>query len=168
MKRTFLVLSLVLSVLSVAPAAPAFASGTWTWPVSGPVVRAFDPPGSPYGSGHRGIDIAAPVGTVVRAPAAGVVTFAGSVGGRLFVTIDHGGGLLSTCSFLSGLLVHKGDVVVQGQLIALSGSGHVGDTSPNVHLGVRLAGQYVDPMDYLAPMSIVDLIRLAPIVPSSG
>ena len=40
--------------------------------------------------------------------------------------------------------------------------------SPDVHLGVRLAGQYVDPMDYLAAMSIVDLIRLAPIVPSSG
>jgi murein DD-endopeptidase MepM/ murein hydrolase activator NlpD len=166
MKRTFLVLSVVLSVLSVAPATPAFASGTWTWPVRGPVVRAFDPPGSPYGSGHRGIDIAAPVGTVVRAPAAGVVTFAGSVGGRLFVTIDQGGGLLSTCSFLSGLLVRKGDVVVQGQRIAFSGSGHVGDASPDVHLGVRLAGQYVDPMDYLAAMSIVDLIRLAPIVPS--
>ncbi len=158
----------MLSVLSAAPARPAFASGTWTWPVRGPVLRAFDPPGSPYGSGHRGIDIAAPAGSVVRAPAAGVVTFAGSVGGRLFVTIDHGGGLLSTCSFLSGLLVHKGDVVVQGQPIALSGSGHVGDTTPNVHLGVRLAGQYVDPMAYLAPMSIVDLIRLAPIVASSG
>ena len=168
MKRTFLVLSLVLSFLSVAPASPAFASGTWTWPVGGPVVRAFDPPGSPYGSGHRGIDIAAPVGTVVRAPAAGVVTFAGSVGGRLFATIDHGGGLLSTCSVLSGLLVRKGDVVVQGQPVALSGSGHVSDISPDVHLGVRLAGLYVDPLDYLAALSIVDLIRLAPIEPSSG
>lgn len=161
-------LSLVLSVLSVSSARPAYASGTWIWPVGGPVVRAFDPPGSPYGSGHRGIDIAAPVGTIVRAPAAGVVTFAGSVGGRLFVTIDHGEGLLSTCSFLSEVLVHRGDVVVQGQPIALSGSGHVGDVSPDVHLGVRLAGQYVDPMDYLAAMSIVDLIRLAPIAPSSG
>lgn len=161
-------LSLVLWVLSVAPARPALASGTWMWPVSGPVVRAFDPPGSPYGSGHRGIDIAAPAGAVVRAPAAGVVTFAGSVGGRLFVTIDHGGGLLSTCSFLSGLLVRKGDVVVQGQHIALSGSGHAGDASPDVHLGVRLAGQYVDPLDYLAAMSIVDLIHLAPIMPASG
>ena len=168
MKRTLLIFSVVLSVLSIAPARPAFASGTWTWPVSGPVVRAFDPPGTPYGSGHRGIDIAAPVGTVVRAPAAGVVTFAGSVGGRLFVTIDHGGGLLSTCSFLSALVVHEGDVVVQGQDIALSGTGHAGDTAPNVHLGVRFAGQYVDPMDYLAPMSIVGLIRLAPIVSSSG
>lgn len=161
-------LSLVLSALWVAPSSPAFASGTWTWPVGGPVIRAFDPPGSPYGSGHRGIDIAAPVGTLVRAPAAGVVTFAGSVGGRLFVTIDHGGGLLSTCSFLSGLLVRRGDVLVEGQDIALSGSGHVGDASPSVHLGVRLAGEYVDPMDYLTAMSIVDLIRLAPIVASSG
>jgi len=157
-----------MMVLSVAPASPASADGAWTWPVGGPVVRGFDPPSSPYGSGHRGIDIAAPVGTVVRAPAAGVVTFAGSVGGRLFVTIDHGGGLLSTCSFLSSLLVREGDAVVRGQAVALSGTGHVGDTSPDVHLGVRLAGQYVDPMDYLEAMSIVDLIRLAPIAPSSG
>lgn len=158
-----LVCSAVL--LSVLPAAPARASGSWTWPVTGAVIRAFDSPGSPYGSGHRGVDIAAPVGTLVRAPAAGVVSFAGKVGGRLFVTIDHGGGLLSTCSFLSGLLVRKGELVVQGQGIALSGTGHVGDTTPNVHLGVRLNGQYVDPLDYLSPASVVDLIRLAPITP---
>jgi murein DD-endopeptidase MepM/ murein hydrolase activator NlpD len=166
MKRTLLVLALILSVMSVAPAVPAFASGTWTWPVTGPVIRGFDPPGSPYGSGHRGIDVAAPVGTLVRAPSAGVVTFAGNVGGRLFITIDHGGGVLSTCSFLSSLLAHKGDLVVQGQGIGRSGSGHAGDTTPNVHLGVRLAGQYVDPTGYLAPMSVVDLIRLAPIGPA--
>jgi murein DD-endopeptidase MepM/ murein hydrolase activator NlpD len=167
MKRALLFV-LVLSVISVASGAPASASGTWTWPVIGPVIRGFDPPGSPYGAGHRGIDIAAPDASVVRAPAAGVVTFAGNVGGRLFVTIDHGGGLLSTCSFLSSLLVHKGDVVVQGQDIARSGTGHVGDSTPNVHLGVRLAGQYVDPMTYLGAASIVDLIRLAPIAPSSS
>jgi murein DD-endopeptidase MepM/ murein hydrolase activator NlpD len=162
MKRTVLGLTLLLSVM---PSFPAWASGSWTWPVTGPVIRGFDLPGSPYGSGHRGIDIAAPVGTLVRAPASGVVTFAGNVGGRLFVTIDHGGGLLSTCSFLSDLLVHQGDLVVQEQGIALSGTGHVGDALPNVHLGVRLAGAYVDPLDYLGPASIVDLIRLAPIEP---
>ena len=162
-KRTFVVLAVLLSVL---PAEPARATGSWTWPVTGPVIRGFDPPSSTYGAGHRGIDIAAPVGTLVRAPAAGVVSFAGNVGGRLFVTIDHGGGLLSTCSFLSKLLVRKGDLVIQGQGIALSGTGHVGDTTPNVHLGVRLSGQYVDPMDYLRPASVVDLIRLAPIEPA--
>lgn len=165
MKRTLVVLAVLLAVL---PAAPAGATGSWTWPVTGAVIRGFDPPGSPYGSGHRGIDVAASTGALVRAPAAGVVTFAGSVGGRLFITIDHGGGLLSTCSFLSALLVHKGDLVAQGQGIALSGSGHVGDTTPNVHLGVRLNGEYVDPLDYLRPASVVDLIRLAPIAPFMG
>ncbi len=165
MKRTLVVLAVLLSVW---PAAPAGAAGSWTWPVIGAVVRGFDPPGSPYGSGHRGIDVAASVGTLVRAPASGVVTFAGNVGGHLFVTIDHGGGLLSTCSFLSVLLVHKGDLVIQGQGIALSGSGHVGDTTPNVHFGVRVNGEYVDPLAYLGPASVVDLIRLAPIAPSMG
>jgi murein DD-endopeptidase MepM/ murein hydrolase activator NlpD len=160
MKRILVVLAISLSLL---PAAPARATGSWTWPVVGPVVRGFDPPDSPYGSGHRGIDIAAPIGAVVRAPAAGVVSFAGNVGGRLFVTIDHGGGLLSTCSFLSSILVHKDDLVAQGQIVALSGTGHIGDTTPNVHLGVRLNGRYVDPLDYLTPASVVDLIRLAPV-----
>lgn len=161
MKRT---LAVLVVLLAVVPAAPARATGSWVWPVTGPVVRGFDPPGSPYGSGHRGIDIGAPEGTMVRAPATGIVSFAGSVGGHLFVTIDHGGGLLSTSSFLSALLVHAGDLVVQGQGIALSGDGHDGDTTPNVHFGVRLNGQYVDPFDYLSPASLVDLIRLAPIV----
>jgi murein DD-endopeptidase MepM/ murein hydrolase activator NlpD len=165
MKRTLVLLTVVLSMLAPAPAR---ATGSWTWPVVGPVTRGFDPPGSPFGAGHRGIDVAAPVGTLVRAPAAGLVSFAGNVGGRLFVTIDHGGGLLSTCSFLSALLVQKGDVVVQGQGIALSGTGHAGDTIPNVHLGVRLSGAYADPLDYLSPVSVVGLIRLAPIAPLTG
>jgi murein DD-endopeptidase MepM/ murein hydrolase activator NlpD len=168
MKRTLVGLAVLLTVV---PGAPAGATGTWAWPVTGPIVRGFDPPGSPYGSGHRGIDIGAPVGALVRAPGTGVVSFAGSVGGQgdhLFVTIDHGGGLLSTSSFLSALLVHEGDLVVQGQGIALSGRGHVGDTTPNVHFGVRLNGQYVDPLDYLSPANLVDMIRLAPIVSLTG
>lgn len=144
-------------------AMPASASGTWTWPVVGPIIRGFDPPDTPFGSGHRGIDIAAPIGTIVRAPAAGVVSFSGSVGGHLFVTVDHGGGLLSTASFLSERLVRKGDAVIQGQPIGRSGGGHPGDLEANLHFGVRLLGTYVDPLDYLRPASVVDLIRLAPI-----
>jgi murein DD-endopeptidase MepM/ murein hydrolase activator NlpD len=164
-KRAIAIASLVSVVV---PSGPAFASGSWTWPVIGPVIRGFDPPDSPFGSGHRGIDIAAPVGTVVVAPAAGQVSFAGNVGGHLFVTVDHGGGLLSTCSYLSAILVRKGDVVVAGQPLGLSGSGHPGDVIPSLHFGVRLNGEYVDPLDYLAPMSVVDLIHLAPIVPEAA
>lgn len=161
-------IALLVAALGIALAAVpgiATAAGTWTWPIVGPVVRGFDPPGSPYGSGHRGIDVAAAVGTPVLAPAPGVVSFAGSVGGRLYVTIDHGGTLLSTSSFLSRVLVRRGDVVAQGEAIGLSGTGHPRDASPSLHFGVRLNGLYVNPMDYLRPASLVDLIRLAPVEP---
>lgn len=157
---------LVLScaVLALALPGPArAATGDWVWPVDGPVIRGFDPPDSPFGSGHRGIDIAVTVGTPVRAAAGGIVTFAGPVGGRLFVTVDHGGGLESTYSFLDAVSVRKGDVVSQGETIARSGTGHAGDVVPNLHFGVKLADVYVDPMDYLGPVEVWRFIRLAPL-----
>jgi hypothetical protein len=127
------------------------------------VIRVFDAPDQPYGAGHRGIDIGAPVGTIVLAPDAGLVTFAGPVGGRLFVTIDHGDGLLSTSSWLSSVLVQTGQQVVRGQPIATTGWGHADATIPHVHFGVRLDGVYVDPLDYLEPLDVSSLIRLAPL-----
>jgi murein DD-endopeptidase MepM/ murein hydrolase activator NlpD len=142
---------------------PAHASGDWTWPVVGPLIRGFDPPDSPYGSGHRGIDIAAPVGTSVRAAAAGTVAFAGPVGGRLFITVDHGAGLESTYSFLDSIAVRRGDVVSQGQAIARSGTGHAGGVVPHLHFGVKLADAYVDPLEYLGPVEVWRFIRLAPL-----
>jgi murein DD-endopeptidase MepM/ murein hydrolase activator NlpD len=150
-------------VLTLALPGPARAAGTWTWPVAGPVIRGFDPPDTPFGSGHRGIDIATRVGTPVRAAAAGVVTFAGPVGGRLFVTIDHGGGLESRYSFLEIVLVRLRDPVAEGQLIARSGTGHAGDLVPNLHVAVLLSDVYVDPLDYLGPIEVWRFIRLAPL-----
>jgi murein DD-endopeptidase MepM/ murein hydrolase activator NlpD len=144
-------------------AAPASASGDWTWPVVGPLTRGFDPPNSPFGSGHRGIDIAAQAGTPVRAAADGVVTFAGPVGGRLFLTIDHGAGLESTYSWVDTLLARRGDVVAEGQVIARSGTGHVGSLVPHLHIGVRLVDVYVDPLAYLGPLEVWRFIRLAPL-----
>jgi murein DD-endopeptidase MepM/ murein hydrolase activator NlpD len=157
------VLPLALALSIVSPASANAASVGWPWPVVGPVLRGFEPPTSPYGPGHRGIDIAVPIGTTVRAPATGLVSFAGYVGGELFVTLDHGGGLETTYSWLSERLVRKGDVISAGQPIALSGTGHPGSTIPHLHFGVKLDDTYVDPMDYLSPGSVVDLIRLAPI-----
>lgn len=142
--------------------APVRASGDWTWPVVGPVIRGFVPPASPFGSGHRGIDIAAPVGTPVSAAASGTVTFSGPVGGRLFVTVDHGAGLESTYSFLDSIAVRRGDVVSQGQAIARSGTGHAGDIVPSLHFGVKLTDAYVDPLEYLGPVEVWRFIRLAP------
>src|ERR671918_501878 len=110
-------------------------SGTWAWPVVGPVIGTFDPPDTPFGAGHRGIDIATEVGTVVIAPEPGVVAFAGKIGGELFVTLDHGGGLTSTYSWVSSALVRKGDSVPRGAAIALSGRGHPDSTT--AHAGRR-------------------------------
>jgi Peptidase family M23 len=151
-------------VIPVLAAPVAHASGSWLWPVEGPILRGFDPPDSPYGSGHRGIDIGVPVDTAIAAPDPGTVTFAGKVGGHLFLTINHGGGLASTYSWLSSIAVHKGDPVTRGQVVALSGPGHPGDLEPSLHLGVKLDGAYVDPLRYLGPIDIGGFIRLAPLV----
>jgi murein DD-endopeptidase MepM/ murein hydrolase activator NlpD len=161
--RRFAILLLLVPTLAVAGATPVTAAGMWTWPVTGPILRAFDPPANPYGSGHRGIDIGTAVGTAIAAPAAGVVSFAGKVGGQLFLTIAHGGALQSTASWLTDVLVRKGDAVVEGQVVAHTGWGHAADPSPHLHFSVRLAGVYVDPLDYLAPIDVSALIRLAPV-----
>lgn len=163
MRKAWLVPILLAVVISNA-ALPASAAGPWSWPVSGPVINGFDPPASPFGSGHRGIDIAAAAGTPVLAPAPGTITFAGPVAGHLFVTIDHGGGVESTYSWVSAIVVKKGDAVVAGSLIARSGTGHPSDVVPSLHMGVKLHDVYVDPLAYLSPMSVSGFIRLAPLL----
>lgn len=162
MRRILLIISVLLA-WSLLSGAPASAAGEWTWPVVGPILRGFDPPDSPYGSGHRGIDLAASPGTIVVAPADGVVAFAGQVGGRLFLTIDHGGGLESTYSWVDSLDVRRGDAVTRGMPVARTGWGHTGSLVPHLHMGVRLDDVYVDPLAYLAPVSVSGFLRLAPL-----
>jgi hypothetical protein len=82
-----------------APPDPAASSSRvpamWM-PVAGTVARGFDARAGPYGPGHRGIDIAAPVGELVRAPAAGRVVFAGPVAGVNRVSLLVAPGVLVT------------------------------------------------------------------------
>jgi murein DD-endopeptidase MepM/ murein hydrolase activator NlpD len=151
------------AVLAPSASGPARAAGDWSWPVVGPVIQAFDPPDSPFGSGHRGIDIAVAVGSPVRAPAPGTVSFSGPVGGRLFLTIDHGGGLESTYSWLDAVTVRRGDPIAGGQVIGRSGTGHAGALVPHLHFGVRSLDVYVDPLEYLGPVEVWRFIRLAPL-----
>jgi murein DD-endopeptidase MepM/ murein hydrolase activator NlpD len=162
-RRLLAASTIVATLWCLAAPAPARAAGGWSWPITGPVLRPFDPPGTPFGSGHRGIDIGAPPGSRVEAPAPGTVTFAGKIAGQLYVTLDHGGGVSSTYSWVSSVSVSKGDLVVRGQPIALSGWGHPGDPVPSLHFGVKLDGGYVDPLAYLAPLDLGGLIRLAPL-----
>jgi murein DD-endopeptidase MepM/ murein hydrolase activator NlpD len=122
------------------------SSSGFIWPVQGPVTSGF---GMRWGQMHEGIDIAVPVGTPVRASAAGRVIYAGWTSGYgNLVVIDHGNGLATAYAHNSTLLVRQAELVAQGQVISLSGStGH--STGPHVHFEVRLNGAPVDPLLYL-------------------
>ena len=128
------------------------------------MVVAFDPPDSPYGTGHRGIDIAAALGTQVLAPADGVVTFAGPVGGRLFVT-DRS--RRRGAQHLVVPLERHGPPWRRGVGRAGRGQPRARATSaapmPVLHFSVRLDDVYVDPMTYLPMPDPSAWLRLAPV-----
>ncbi|WP_282298482.1 peptidoglycan DD-metalloendopeptidase family protein [Stenotrophomonas sp. PS02289] len=120
------------------------------WPVQGRISGRFGNArvynGQP-GSGHSGMDIAVPTGTPVKAPAAGVVTFAGAdlylTGGTLL--LDHGFGISSNFLHLSRIDVKVGDRVEQGQVIAAVGAtGRA--TGPHLHWGMNWFDTRIDPL----------------------
>ncbi|GAA2025348.1 hypothetical protein GCM10009819_05470 [Agromyces tropicus] len=134
---------------SRAAGASAEAVAAWTWPVGPPVLitEPFRAPATPYGPGHRGIDLLAASGSVVVAPADGVVSFAGSVAGRGVLSIDHGDGVMSSIEPVAAG-VAAGDPVLQGGPVAtVAGGGHC--DARCVHFGVRVHGAYVSPLRWL-------------------
>ncbi|PZE70959.1 MULTISPECIES: murein hydrolase activator EnvC [unclassified Curtobacterium] len=123
----------------------------WVWPTRSRVVeRAWEAPSSDYTAGHRGLDVSAALGSTASAVDDGTVLFAGPVGGRTVVTIDHGDGLVSTLDSVTPL-VAAGDEVVQGAPVGRVSVGHCPASAPCLHLGARVDGRYVDPMAYLPP-----------------
>lgn len=123
---------------------------TFIWPVQGRISGRFGNArvynGQP-GAGHSGMDIAVPTGTPVKAPAAGVVTFAGPdlylTGGTLL--LDHGFGVSSNFLHLSRIDVKVGDRVEQGQVIAAVGAtGRA--TGPHLHWGMNWFDTRIDPL----------------------
>jgi len=143
------------------PFEPAYH--TYSWPLIGPIINGYRAPGTPYGTGHRGIDIGAAIGTDVKAAAPGVVAFAGSVAGALWVSIDHPDGVRTSYGYLSSIAVAKGDLVARGEVIAASGAGHPGSPIPHLHFGARFGGAYIDPMLLLVPLDFSPLLHLAPL-----
>jgi len=127
------------------------------WPVSGRITSGFGEirlVGSSGGTRpHRGLDIAAPIGTPILAPADGVVSFAGRevTYGRL-ICIDHGHGFLTRYGHLREVSVKTGAKVKRGQII-----GEVGVTGktngPHLHYMVCLQGNAVNPGHYLTQRS---------------
>lgn len=120
------------------------------WPVSGPMTSAF---GVRWRGAlpeiHRGVDIAVPPGTPVRAMAGGVIRYAGVQGayGNV-VWIDHGGAVLTVYAHLSALDVRTGQRIDAHQVIGRSGaSGNA--SGAHLHFEVWRWGSQVDPVPLL-------------------
>lgn len=126
---------------------------SWALPLSPLVIeRPFTAPSGQYSPGHRGVDLAAAPGAPVRAPAPGVVRFAGRVAGKLVVSIEHHDRILGRTGWRTtyeGIraTVRIGDIVERGEIIGTvaglrSGRGH----TPGLHWGLRLGRTYADPL----------------------
>ncbi|WP_243075020.1 peptidoglycan DD-metalloendopeptidase family protein [Microbacterium sp. SS28] len=129
---------------SSAPASAAIDE-EWDWPVAGfRIVAHYAQPPHRYGAGHRGIDLEPRESDAVRAPAAGVVAFAGAVAGRPIVTIEHAGGFVTTLEPVAAL-VATGTVVARGDVVGTLAVG--GHAMPGaLHFGVRHDREYINPL----------------------
>ena len=97
---------------------------------------------------HEGIDISNMTGTPVYASADGTVDFAGhQTGFGIVLEINHGYSLKTIYGHLSKILVHEGQIIRRGQLIARSGNTGL-SSAPHLHYEVRLNGVAQNPIDY--------------------
>ncbi len=136
----------------MARAGKVLAALPTRWPVRGAVNSEFGRRLSPWTGSpehHSGMDIAAEIGTPVKAPAPGVVVFAGAAldfGNA--VVIDHGHDIKTLFGHLQKIHVAQGQRVDRGQPIALSGN--TGKSSgPHLHYEITVRGQSVNPRGYL-------------------
>ncbi len=123
------------------------------WPVKGWVTSGFGPRISPFTGQpamHTGLDIGAPPGAEVHAPASGritVVEFDPKMG--KIVRLDHGYGLSTSYGHLAKVLVKKGQHVRRGDVIGLVGSTGLFSTGPHLHYQVAVNNEAVNPRRYI-------------------
>lgn len=104
---------------------------------------------------HEGIDVAAPMGTPIEAPAAGTVVFSGWESGYgNVIVLDHGFGLRTKYAHCSRLVARQGQRVNRGQQIALVGNTGL-STGPHLHYEVHVNGRAVDPLRYVMTDRVV-------------
>jgi hypothetical protein len=147
----------VLVVL--ATAGEARGAPGWSWPVAGDVLTRYanDNANAYAGGMHRGIDIAAPPGTTVRAAREGEVTFAGRIGySGLTIAVRTVDGYVTSYLHLGAIAVRRGQTVGGGSPIGETGTtGRRSVPQPHLHFGVRMGGEtrrYVDPLTLLPPL----------------
>lgn len=123
------------------------------WPVKGPVSSKFGPRISPFTGKkafHAGLDISAPRGEEVRAPAKGKVVVA-AYDSRMgnFIRINHRHGVETTYGHLSKILVRYGQKVKRGDVLGRVGSTGRFSTGPHLHYQVAVNDKVVDPLQYI-------------------
>lgn len=121
------------------------------WPVNCPAQRITSRYGEKRSGGriHKGLDIAAPLGTPVKATASGITSFSGEqTGYGKIVVVDHRNGYETAYAHLDAILTSSGTKVKRGSKIGLVGaSGNA--TGPHLHYEVRCGKKCIDPEIYL-------------------
>ncbi|WP_406401280.1 M23 family metallopeptidase [Streptomyces uncialis] len=128
------------------------------WPLAASprplVLRGWLPPATAYTAGHRGVDLAAPPGTPVRAVAPGRVTFAGRVATRNVITVELTGTGTPPLRLTHEPVrpsVRRGDHVTAGQLLGRTEAIGSHCATGCLHWGLRRADQYLNPLSLLPP-----------------
>jgi murein DD-endopeptidase MepM/ murein hydrolase activator NlpD len=137
-----------LSTPTVQPASTYGAAPVFAWPAIGPVISDFGT--NAAGQRNDGINIATPVGTPIRAAAAGTISYAGNElrGYGNLILIKHDDGYVTAYAHAERILVTRGEMVVKGQVIAYAGD--TGDvSSPQLHFEIRRGVQPVNPRTLL-------------------
>ncbi len=150
---------LVLAVMfGLAPSARA-APSVYQPPVDAPELDPFRGPPQPWLAGNRGIEYDTEPGTVVRVIGPGVVTFAGGVAGRIWVTVLHGDGLRSSYG-VAAAQVRRGQRLRAGAVVGVAGD--------SLHLGVRRGREYIDPASLWGRRVGPGMVVLVPLWPGGG
>ncbi|KZM74628.1 M23 family metallopeptidase [Nocardia terpenica] len=148
---------LLLPIVLPAPDAAAGVPGSYDWPLRPrpAVVRPFDKPLHDWLPGHRGVDLAGAAEQPVLAAGVGVVAFAGEVGAKPVVSIDHPGGLRTTYEPVRAT-VPVGRRVIRGDVVGALQPGHPGCPAVCLHWGLRRGHDYLDPLRLLhrAPLRL--------------
>lgn len=138
--------------------------GGWPLDPVPEVVAGFDPPDTPYGSGHRGVDLAGRVGQQVHTALAGRITFAGSLAGRGVVVVDHGQTRTTYEPVVASVAV--GDTVAAGDRLGTLQLG-LSHCFPRacLHWGWLEGETYLDPLRLVGagPVRLLPLWRDEPV-----
>ena len=127
----------------------------WAPPLGHPLVisEPFSLPNGPYRAGHRGVDFPAEPGIQVRAPTSGTVTFVGTVVDRPVLSIRVDSRTVMSFEPISSEL-RTGNQVRRGEIVGeVASGGHCAASC--VHLGVRIDGEYVNPLRFLRPKPVL-------------